>query len=868
MYKLVTRKICCFMCLVLFFNYSGLLGYVSDALAGTESRTERLNQIADRLERMFKALEVAESEIPRDTFDIQAIVDKVGQDPTKLFEWVRDNTYLVPYQGALRGHMGVLMDRLGNSLDRALLLYELLRGAGHEARLARATLSEEKAEEVLQKARPIPQGGVRNLEPSHKVTDDRLEEYSQKYQLNRAAEIQKVIDRMMLEQQRLTEDAVQRTFYQAKSIAAAVGRPDRKEQDEALKVAAIEAMKDHWWVEVKNDDAWVGLDPTLPDIRPGQDMAKAQETFRPNKLYDLSEDLLHMIRIRVVIEYWRKGKLNEKQVLESPLLSPTLLLGKRIALCNTPVNWPGNLNLFEEKNPVGRLKSTVLDQHEWLPTLLVEGYNPHYYYSFTDDGTIETPPVVYSEAHAKALKGYAEKMEEIADIVGRSIFGLIDKAPDYLSGGAKQDSGDDSHSEDTSRRTKPKAKPQLTAEWIEYEIHSPGQEPRKIRREIFDILGPAARSTGKAPVVNEAKRLERGLALMGETEIFPLVCQLSPEYIEYLTVKKMLANRNILPNLVRSAYTADFNTLNEQANKLTPLQGYLYNFALVRNEWSRFRDDVYLDRPNIISYHNGLRKNSQGEVVSFQGFDIVANDVAVRPGADQFMVNLEQGVLDTNAEALIAKANCPDAEDSTDCGLVENTAEIFARSKSQGIEWLTMQNIDDPVKLPDDVRARIGQDLKEGYTVLVPEKPVSLDGRDVVGWWRVNSRTGQTLGIGKNGWGQTASEGVLVIDRISIPMAKRTAKFTNCLNKSVLSGTSMNAAYSQCLLGLLGDILKSSIKGMLDYGLSNNPGYKMYKSYKGMEGKIKDPIGAAAGLVPGLGEAIALNREVKGLFNE
>jgi hypothetical protein len=29
---------------------------------------------------------------PRDTFDPQVIVDNVGKDPAKLFEWVRDST--------------------------------------------------------------------------------------------------------------------------------------------------------------------------------------------------------------------------------------------------------------------------------------------------------------------------------------------------------------------------------------------------------------------------------------------------------------------------------------------------------------------------------------------------------------------------------------------------------------------------------------------------------------------------------------------------------------------------------------------------------------------------------------------------------
>src|SRR5271155_3062487 len=96
---------------------------LGEALAGPKPKTSPTpDQVADKLEKLFPMLEKAEREIPRDTFDMQAVIDKVGEDPQKLFEWVRDNTYLVPYRGLLRGDKGVLMDRLGNSLDRAMLL--------------------------------------------------------------------------------------------------------------------------------------------------------------------------------------------------------------------------------------------------------------------------------------------------------------------------------------------------------------------------------------------------------------------------------------------------------------------------------------------------------------------------------------------------------------------------------------------------------------------------------------------------------------------------------------------------------------------------------------------------------------------------
>jgi len=111
------------------FNLEGL---------SPDEKTARRKQLADYMEKLYQVMDGAAQDIQREDFDAQAMVDKVGKDPQKLFEWVRDNTWWVPYRGALRGPTGVLMDRVGNSLDRSLLLAELLRLAGHSARLARA----------------------------------------------------------------------------------------------------------------------------------------------------------------------------------------------------------------------------------------------------------------------------------------------------------------------------------------------------------------------------------------------------------------------------------------------------------------------------------------------------------------------------------------------------------------------------------------------------------------------------------------------------------------------------------------------------------------------------------------------------------
>ncbi|MDA3959243.1 MAG: hypothetical protein PF961_00510, partial [Planctomycetota bacterium] len=59
------------------------------------------------------------------------LIEAIGTDPATIHAWVHQRTAWIPYQGSLRGAQGVLLDRHGNHCDRAVLLAEALRAAGH-----------------------------------------------------------------------------------------------------------------------------------------------------------------------------------------------------------------------------------------------------------------------------------------------------------------------------------------------------------------------------------------------------------------------------------------------------------------------------------------------------------------------------------------------------------------------------------------------------------------------------------------------------------------------------------------------------------------------------------------------------------------
>lgn len=237
----------------------------------------------ESLEKLLREIEVMVTRTPRDRADPATVVDP-SRDPEKLRAWVSTNTRLVGYEGSLKGPLGVLMDRQGNSLDRALLLAQMFGLAGYEARVVGGKLSSDDdakllAESAKTAGKPSPTARAAS------TLEGELEKQATKF---------------------------------AAMIADHVGQ---------LKAIAPAPQVSHYWVQYKDENRWVDADPSFGRIgqthlvADGKPLAVDLETHgvaRQASNGNDQDDMRHSVTMRLIVERWEAGALIENTLAEVP----------------------------------------------------------------------------------------------------------------------------------------------------------------------------------------------------------------------------------------------------------------------------------------------------------------------------------------------------------------------------------------------------------------------------------------------------------------------------------------------------------------------------------------------------------------------
>ncbi|MGD9738640.1 MAG: hypothetical protein AB7O56_02460 [Bauldia sp.] len=598
--------------------------------------------------------------LPPDLSDPLSIVATVGADPAALLDWIATNTRLVAYAGSLRGARGVLSDRSGNSLDRALAFAALLAGAGEEVRLARAVLTDGQAEALLAVVEQ------RSLLPAAGLLDDGdiralLEAERSRLPADAFAAAVAAQDER---QQRLiaartdNTDIVLPVLMTAAESVLADGRADTRR-------ASIQALKDHFWIQMRSGAGWTDLDPEQAVVGP----IVAADTFPVDELPDA---LRHSVTIRVVVEIQSASGIREETLLSWTGFVADL--GSVVASF-----WHAS-NTREGAGEVAAaggdptiVQNLVEGTSTWTPMLQV-GDTVYVDRLFTRDGAVRTSdPNTYTEAGRAIAAGLAAA----AGLIG------IDAMPE-------------------AERGIP------TAEWLEFEVSVPGSAAVVERRTVFDMLGPAQRADREAVAPTEDQFRDRALRLAGATDI--LILGATPSAVDF--AQTATAGVAAMADAIRVA-TATPEVPSVGAIRESP------RLALDLRLFSRVRFDgqgVAISSPNVFAHHQRLIWSPGGGVVAEEEVDIIFNDVWM-PG-DTFAGRIRQGVLDTNVEAIFGLSGAQNAATATLAAIRAGEVWLAVDADRAGASG----------GLPPDLRTRIESDRALGYLVVAPEQSVDAFG--------------------------------------------------------------------------------------------------------------------------------------------
>jgi transglutaminase-like putative cysteine protease len=744
-------------------------------------------QASEKLNRLYAGLDVVNSKIDRSLFEIDALADRLGSDPAAMFHFVRDEIRYEPYTGVLRGALGTLLCRAGNSLDRSLLLAALLQKAGFKTQIASGQLNAQQAQILVSRLfepfKPVPSAAPSLAELASDV--GRAMGVDQAKLLRLSDEMQKYGQR---QNKQLIDYVDHESSYLSNLLSnGGVDAGVITSNDQLLAEASV-----HYWVQYQNPSGqWVDLDSAFSDAEPGKANTQVANTFAPDSV---PEELYHHLRITLTLRVAQVTDGKDDTTTDTLLLDQELRVAdqqdKDIVVANFPQPMP------DLTKPMGNL-SDVLAVTKGYQTVLQVGSQATAGKYFDLDGKI-----------SDKLGGPVGDVVTNAGGIGGAFGGLGGSAGGAL-GGASQSS--------TTR---------IVGEWAEYRLTSPGDAGaspavRNFRRDIVapSVVQSWSASSSDNPQTTPTKVGKDALreCLFWSAELLPVPGAIAVDYSGYLALKSFSENRASVDAMAKTAFgTNSGNPVSPSSrppvtNLLLAEGATLLTNNIVRTRFPILRS--YFGRPGLVAYETATDDTSNRFKM---GYDIIAfspritgNEMSSSGEIHQEASSLHvlSGVLATRLEwALTANAS----HDSTMDLPSFNATRVFAAAKEGGISEVVLKPGTSGLaklantSLPESVKAELSATLATGDDVVVPVRPVLLDGRQQVAWWRFEPASGQAIGVMPGGRGQGMEEYIDLVTFIGAEglcfysysgSDKGVGAFTNLLICSAGSGAFLEAGF-------------------------------------------------------------------------
>lgn len=448
----------------------------------------------ERIDRILRAMR---STVDEASFDPERMAERLDDQggAEAIVDWVTNNIRFESYRGLLRGSKGTLISGAGNTLDQAMLLAQMLRDSGYDARIVRGTLDEKNAARLVDSM-----FGSRG--EIHAGTDLDIEKFAAASGIpeRELRSYQERIAAFELEQQPAYRDALAARDLITAQLKAA-GIQVGADVTETL----IKEASDYAWVQFRTgaSGSWQEAHPAFGAMSPPEGIsisATLADAIPPN--------LQHRVRVEFTLERKYGDRLQTESLMEPWERPVANLIGIPMIIGNTVLGVDPAATLED-------LAGSMADQALFAPVFM-NGLAPGAQ-AFDLFGNVVPPEAAASDA-AAVVQSVTRRGAQAASALG----GLGSTAPND---------------------SVPIA---LTAQWIDFILIAPDGAETRHRRFVFDRLTPEARATGGLALQDESVVL-RGLLTSQVLMLNP--GEVSPAYIASEMHKSAVAANQALQKL-------------------------------------------------------------------------------------------------------------------------------------------------------------------------------------------------------------------------------------------------------------------------------------------------------------------------------
>jgi len=754
-----------------------LLPGVSDvaAQASPTPTAVTYDQAKQSLERMLTQAERIRGQLDASQFDLDALSAKLGVNADDIVKYVRDNIAFEQYPGLLRGAKWTLIGRAGNSIDEAALLATLLTKAGYQVKVEHGALNPEQATSLLLQMQ-VPRKDVPPIGNLDAIKT--LMKQLAKTAGMSDAELQPYLDGLGKTTPVSASDTTA-LESDAASIAATLDAAGVKLGDSMSLANLATEASDYFWVSYRKtiDDKWTDAHPAFKD---GADapVVTPTESFATVAAIPAAE--IQTVKIEPILERSIDGQISQKS-LAPPIEIPAYQLADQALFFSTLSNAAAALKV-PNVNPGDLLAAANL--------FLVQ-FNNH-----VTDNTSVVFDLNGSIFNLKELKPGEFGVEpSTGEVVSNAIAGAIsalDDSPTPTPG--------------------PVHVLHLTGVWINLTFTSPGKNATTVRRMIVDRIGAANRAAGKTDLADPNDAISVAAALAQHVSISAAVAATSTAYVANQVYDRLSRLAPLVLMKLRSTYFPDetFTLTSAQRDSVgTAWPGFLTLYAAF-DAASQSTPNVisYRPGPAVVSYREEFASNGNvpGGWASMVSIDIISNPRRTYSFANGSVIpaplgTVRAGVWETHSE--VVKDLDPDQTTSS------NTMAVLSAAKSQNIPIKVVKSEADlgGIDLAPEALSHLKDDLAMGYVAIIPAK--TPQGQALTGWWRVDPRTGETLGMLGNGRGTSAVEYITALSVYAV-----------CVGLGIFGLSKVVSTMMACAFAVMGIFAAGIIANVVAFFLS------------------------------------------------